>query len=381
MKLTIGMKSLISGFSLASRCTAPPVFSVAATCVLIEAKDKSVTFYATDTERSIAVTFDDVDVQEPGKVLPPAGLFSKILAANKNAGETVDLETEGDSLKISVGTVFYQIDTYDPDSFPELPVEDLTDYCSMTATEITDGYNCTNFATDADNLRYALAGVLFQRGTGSNGKSVYNVVATDGRRLSRLEMGCAVFGQPSGAESFIVPLRTFALAAQIAKTGVSGEVFVCSAAGKVHFDFGNVRLTSRLLDGRFPGWKKIIPDTKDRCYQSFKTAELLTALRQAAVLTSDACPGVFMEFKTGKLSLSVPGATVGRAEIAISPEPDGSGTIDITSKIDPNLAIQYLAALPADSVVTVYLKEDSSLLFESPDINNAMSHYILMPLS
>lgn len=378
MKTTIETKRLANGFGLAAKC-ALAASVPALTCVLMEADGDGVTLSATDTERTIRVRIDEAEVYEQGKVLLPVKLFSKILAANKNVAEHIELESDGESLSIRIGTASYKIETNDANIFPGFPTAEPSDYCVMTAQEVVDGYGLTNFSTDTDNARYTLGGVLFERGRGVNGQEVFNLVSTDGRRLSRAEMTVTVFGQPGPDESFVIPTRSFALAAQIAKLGAE-EVRIYLNKGVAYFDFGTVRLSTQLLEGRFPKWSKIMPDVKERQYQSFGTETLLTALKQAAVLTSDICPGVQMRFAEKKLTLSVPNATNGKAEIAIAP--DETCDTDVTVKIDPALATGFLAALPSGSVVTVYLKDgQSSLMFESPDVDRTTAQYILMPLS
>lgn len=383
MRFTIDMKRFAAGFSLVSKGAAAADFSPALTCVLVTAQtDKTVILEATDTERGIRFQFDDVDVFAPGKVLLPVKLFSKILSANKGSS-VIDLDTGDDKngVEIRCDGSYYKIATNTADSFPELPAAEPDNCYVFTAQEIVDGYNCTNFAIDTENYRYALGGIYFQSGKTETGKDIVNLVSTDGRRLSQLELGVTVIGSPND-KPFIIPAKTFALAQQIARSGAI-DVKVYLDNFLVYFDFGSVRLHSRLTDGRFPAWEKIMPPKKERIYQSFKTSILLTALKQASVLTSDNCPGVKLWFSGGKrLTLSVPDANNGSVEIEINPEQDSIGDTDIRSKIDPVLAIQYLSALPDESEVSVYLKDDnSSLLFESLDVDKAISNFILMPLA
>lgn len=381
MRFRIDTKRLAAGFSLAAKGAAATDLSPALTCVLVTAQEEgTIILEATDTERGIRFQFDEVEVLDPGKVLLPVKLFSRILAANKSSS-VIDLETDDTGVQIRTDGAYYKIATNSVDSFPELPTAEPNDSFVFTAQEIVDGFNCTSFATDTENYRYALGGIYFQKGQNINGKDVVNLVSTDGRRLSQLELGVDMTGTPDETP-FIVPSKTLALAQQIAKSGAI-DVKVYLKDGLVYFDFGAVRFHSRLVDGRFPAWEKIMPKKEDRIYQTFKTETLLTALKQASVLTSDNCPGVKLWFSGGKrLTVSVPDANSGTAEIEISPEQDSIGSNDITSKIDPSLAIQYLAALPDESEVAVYLKDDaSSLLFESLDIDKAISHFILMPLA
>ncbi len=383
MRFTIDMKRFAAGFSLVSKGAASSDFSPALTCVLVTAqKGNTVIMEATDTERGIRLQLDDADVVNPGKVLLPVKLFSKILAANKGSG-VIDLQTGDDenSVEIRCDGSFYKIATNDANSFPSLPAAEPENCFVFTAPEIVDGYNCTSFAVDTENFRYALGGIHFQSGTAETGKDIVNLVTTDGRRLSQLELDTAVLGTPD-KKPFIIPTKTFALAQQIARSGAV-DVKVYLNNNLVYFDFGDVRLHSRLLDGRFPAWEKIMPKKTERVYQTFRADTLLTALKQASVLTSDNCPGVKLWFTGGKrLTLSVPDANSGSVEIAIAPVQDSLGDAEIKSKIDPSLAIQYLSALPEDSEVSVFLEDDaSSLLFESLDVDKAVSNFILMPLA
>ena len=384
MKFALKMNEFKQWFGLAAK-SASPVETTVFSNVKITAQEGgenqdfgTVLFTATDTEIDVIARAYVAEVSEPGEVLLPIRLFNRILNANK-ASDGIELETSDDNtLIIRVGGAVYQIPVQSSADYPAIEPNIKTDSWLIESGEIEKAFNCTSFSVDTENVKYSLGGVLFD----PNEFDEIDFVSTDGRRLSRLTAKAEVVGNPTPPANAIIPPKAFALARQIASmTGEKASIF--TENGKIYFNFLSVNLSSRLIDGRFPAWRKIMPDVNERKYQTFNVESLLTAVRQAAALTTDITPGIYFQFVSDKpLTICVPESPSGKVSQTVQCVADETQPVDSSCKLDPNLIIPYLSALPSASNVTLWIgKEQSSVMFESLDMSEVVSKYVLMPLA
>ncbi|MCR5358759.1 MAG: hypothetical protein K6E55_02605, partial [Thermoguttaceae bacterium] len=114
----------------------------------------------------------------------------------------------------------------------------------------------------------------------------------------------------------------------------------------------------------------------DRVQVDLPVAEFYPAVRQAALMTTENQPGIYLNFKPGKLEISASGAEGGNTQIDFPVSYDRE---EIRIKLDPNFLVDFLRCFPGAANLSVYLKEDSSVLFETQQDNDYS--YILMPLA
>lgn len=382
MYLTANYETFAKRFAIAAKTTASgglnPVFGQ----VLLSANadDNTASLTATDTERVIKLNIPSVGVTDGGKVLLPTMLFTKILGANPKA-EHIEIGVEADVLNVYIGESKYKIPTMVSESFPDFDAEPGQDAITLASTQLIDALNLTTWAVDMDNSKYALAGVLFEPGTDESAKPVFNLVATDGRRLSVVhdQTESSIPDDADKAGNRIVPGKTLALARSIAQ--LSGEeVSISGSYGEILFVFPDIALKSRLIEGRFPNWKKILPSTLDRHKWVFATSDLLAAVKAASVVTTALSPGIRLDFYTNGVKIMADAEGTGESTTSVKAEeaPDKV----CKAKLDPAFVIQYLSALDKDGQVAVYVSEDKekSVLFSQP-VYAGESTYVLMPLS
>jgi DNA polymerase-3 subunit beta len=232
---------------------------------------------------------------------------------------------------------------------------------------------------DKKNERLTLGGVCFDLET----DGTCCAVATDGRRMAvKNSVGTNVNGHEF--EPAILPVKTLKLLSKVLKDKTvhdTDEVKMAihttveengSTSGSVQFQCNGITLFSRLLDGRFPHWRSIIPKTDDRLHAQIRSETLLSAVNR--MVTNEREPGVLFTFRRGSLTLESSAKESGQAKTAIPISFDG--TADFV--FDVSFIRDYLRALDADTVVDIFMAVDNEpVLFETGD---GGYRYVVMPM-
>lgn len=366
MKLSCNREHLSALFSLAAAVASVKDIKAVLQNVKMEVLQKQAILSATDMDISIRLTLDKVEVADTGSVILPTRLFSKILQESKD--DILVFETDGNTLKIRGERSYYSIPTQSVEDFPDIPSFDFDSYHTVTGNVLQEHIRRTRFAIDTNNTKYALCGVLFELTEGRIG-----TVATDGRRLANQEGQAESFGGHFSENSAIVPIKTLGLVEKA--IGLTAEpIKININDSKIYFATSNITISSRLVEGRFPRWKNIIPNKSDRVKVDLMDGSFLECVRQAEVVTTDNQPGINLNFIKGKLEISASASEKGNSKIELPIAYDFS---EIGVKLDPRFLIDFLRGLQSDTIISLYLKSEQSVLFET---NDGYS-YILMPLS
>ncbi len=177
------------------------------------------------------------------------------------------------------------------------------------------------------------------------------------------------------AGSVIVPPRCIRILGSI--LGSDGDVLVSVEANHITFQYQGITIFSRLIEGRFPRWEKIVPPEEEMpCSFAIMAGALRTGYQQAGIVATERQPGVEMTATTGLLKFGGAGAEIGESSIEIPVSYDGA---DVTVKLDPKFVIEFAKSLPADKLVTVRLDAagERPALFATDD----SCRYVVMPLT
>ena len=180
-------------------------------------------------------------------------------------------------------------------------------------------------------------------------------------------------------EAGIVPARTLQLLNKALGDKSIGEgavVKMAVANNTVMFHCQDITLFSRLIDGKFPKWRNIIPETEDKISVIVDCDPLLSAIMQAQVTTSDLDPGVNFTFEKGKLRLQGEGKERGNSKIEIPLSYDAAPK---TLKIDPRFMTDFLKVLDTNAQVSMFLPPDNDPIKIIAD--NGRYVYVVMPMS
>jgi DNA polymerase-3 subunit beta len=362
MKIHFNPKDFLRQFKIAaSVATVKVVRPVLCNVKIIADKRDGVVLMATDTEIGIHIRVD-CDVSKDGEALLPPKQFRQILESAKDGRLTL-VSTKNGILVTGErnGNEQWGLDTQSPKEFPDVADFVESAYHEIPAKSLSEMIRRTMFAVDKDNPHYALGGVCLEPDS-----SAMTAVSTDGRRLAVQNVdGIRVNGHEF--EPAIVPVNTLKLLTKVLKEQPACDDDVKMAihtvvnkeghtSGTVHFQCGDVTIFSRLLEGRFPKWRSIIPKTDDRLHAKVHCETLRTALDR--MVTTKLEPGVLFTFRRGGLTLESRAKESGQSKATIpAASSDKAGfVLDVTFMKD------YLRAVGTAIIGIVAYNEPTNLL-------------------
>jgi DNA polymerase III subunit beta len=275
--------------------------------ILIEAQQGSLRLIATDLDIGISCVIP-VDTQEMGAITIPAKRFSDII--KELPGDNVSITTKKNNL-VTIETEFcqFKIMGLTKEEFPKIPEFKDKEAIKIEQAVIKRMLGLTSFAASFDETRYILNGILFKIS-----KNNMTLVATDGKRLAIME---GKIGQNSDKEiSMIVPIKTIHELNRNLKE--EGELSLILGNSQVLFDLGNVVIISRLIEGEFPDYRKVIPTASSSKFKIDRERFLL-AIRRASLLATPDYQAVKFEVFKNKLvvSKSTPDVGESREEVVV----------------------------------------------------------------
>lgn len=332
-------------------------------CVRLEAQDGTLTALGTDSEISVVGTADTDTERQSGVVVVQA---DRLLAVIREIpGEFVDLEANGGKLVIESGGSQFTLATEPADVFPTPETGIEGPAASVPATGLRDALRRTAFAVDDVSTRYAMGGVQL-----TLGESSATLVATDSRRLSVVEIEAAYLGEPPASQ--VIPIKAVnALVSILGKLGDSASVTVYLDAREAVFRAGDYLLRTRLMEGRFPAWQKIIP-TERQTSLTVDAGEFASCVRQVGLMTDDTSMHARFNFaETVRLECST-----GRGESHIEMDPELISGPDVEVTLNPRLVLD--AVKMADDKIEIEIVDaDSAVLMRV----GKDWRYVVMPLS
>jgi len=331
--------------------------------VKIITKDGSLELMATDLEVGVRRTISDVEVSEPGEVLLPAAQVSNIM--HEATDKSVELTAEEKSCVISYTGATYEIPCDDPADFPEMPGFSEKNAVIVGAGGLKLMIERTKFAAAREQARYALNGILFSL----KGETL-KLVATDGRRLA-LVKGKAKNKGGIEAEP-IIPTKAMELLDKLMtdpdekiqiEVGDS-HVVAQTAAGMVY---------SRLVEGHFPSYDEVIPKDCDKTL-TIPTVSLLSAVRRAALITTEESRSVRFSLKKDALTLSTQTLEGRRATVTADSAKYSSESLDIA--FNPDFFTDMLKVV-GESEVSISFKDGASAAVANAGKDYT---YVVMPV-
>ncbi|MDR2438013.1 MAG: DNA polymerase III subunit beta [Planctomycetaceae bacterium] len=333
--------------------------------VKIKVEKKGVLLQATDTELGIRLFLDNCETIEKGEAILPTKRLRMILT--ESSEEKLQIESDQDKTIVSGTRSRFTLTTQPPDEFPDVENFSETAYHEIPAKSLREMIRRTLFATDTDNAKYALGGVFFELID-----ETIAVVATDGRRLA-YQSGRVQCVNNHKVETSIFPARTLQLVEK-ALNDDEEPVKIAVSANRALFQYGNMVFFTRLVEGRFPRWRSIIPETEGKTQIEVLSGALFSAVRQAAVVTSDKQPGVNFVFESGKLELLGHGSEIGDSSVELPISYSGPKK---ELKLDPKYMSDVLKVLEQEKNLSLFLSDGDPLTIQTDD----SYIYIVMPLS
>jgi DNA polymerase III subunit beta len=315
MKLTCTKDELAEKLQVAGRGVSTRTTVQILAGILLRADSGRLSLSATDMEISLRVSLE-AQVEDEGSVVVPGRLLVDIVRL-LSAGEVIiSHRAEEGVVELTCGPASYRLNTYAAEDFPRLPeVEDESAF-TVEKEAFVDTIARVGRSASRDESRPVLTGVLVR----FEGDKLV-MAATDSYRLSVKET--LLSDSPGREIEAIVPARALAELARIAQGGESGTIQVGVQENQVVFGVDDVWLTARRIDGQFPNYKQLLPETFE-AEVTMPREEFLDVVRRTSVLAQRKSP-LRLRFEDGELTVSAQTQDVGEAHeslpISYSGEP------------------------------------------------------------
>ncbi|TWT46868.1 DNA polymerase III subunit beta [Botrimarina hoheduenensis] len=327
------------------------------------------TLIATDLEVAIRHAVEGVDTETPGAVMLPVSRFGSML--RESSDPTFRIETEGQKTVIRGERSTFHLTSENAAEFPPVATFDGEACYKAPARLLKEMIRRTIFATDNESSRYALGGVKFE----ADDAGGLIAVGTDGRRLARMQGPIEVVGEPSPlGESTIVPSRSLQLIDRVLSAD-DEIVRLAIRASELQVTSRRATVSTRLLEGRFPKWRDVFPQRIESVKIELTVGPFFSAVRQAAIVTSDESRGIDFTFGEGSLVLAGSAAEVGESRVELPIAYDGA---PIVITLDPRFMIDFLKTLDAETSFTLDLVDSDAAAVATVADGYG---YVVMPLA
>ena len=362
MKATCARDELLRHLGIVGRAVSTRMTVQILSGIKITAAAGRLELAATDMELSLRSSFD-ADVDDEGAVVVPGRLLLEIARLLPDADVAIDHRPEEGAVVVQCGSATFKLHTYNPDDFPALPDVDKVELVPVDRTAVLETAGRVGRAASRDESRPVLTGILVRF---EPGKLV--MAATDSYRLSVKET--EVEGETPDLEA-IVPARALAELARIAQAGEE-LVLGVHEGNQVVFGTDGVWLTTRRIDGQFPNYKQLLPETFEH-ELALPREELLEVVRRTAVMAQRNSP-LRLRFAEGELTISARTQDLGEAveslPVAFSGEPLEIG-------FNPEFLREGIESVDDDELQLKLISPLRPGLVESTD---ADFWYLIMPI-
>ncbi len=311
--------------------------------LLLEAGEGGLTISATDMEIGLRwkISSDDCQVIEGGSALVSASRLAQI--ARSLDDDELQIRLDDSNCVIRGGKSMFNVVTENVEDFPAIPALPEKAALEIESAKFASMIKKTSFAAAKEATRYALNGVHHEVQDGK-----LEMVATDGRRMA---MVSEKVGKDVKMSSAIVPLKALSQVERLkAADGEKLKVFI--EERQIFFATEKGMVMSRLIEGHFPPYVDVIPKDNTRKMTASRGA-LLSAMRQAALMTSEDSKSVVMAFNDGELTVTGRAPDEGWSEVKVDVEMSGE---PIEIRFNPQFIIDCLGVIDSDDI-TMEMKD------------------------
>lgn len=364
MELSVSQEKLAQALTSTSRVASSKAGLPVLANVLLRTDKTRLYVAATNLELASSTTIG-AKVITPGQVTVPAKLISEFVS-NLPKGD-VELKVDGTKLHINAGGYSSTINGIEADEFPALPTidEDKSIHLSLSADDIKQAAAQTIFACSSDVTRPVLTGVYWHTHEGN----LY-LVGTDGYRLAERRLMAAK--SELGA---IIPSSAIQEVLRVMTDSVS-DLDVLFDETQVRFRVGDTEITSRLIDGKYPDYRQLIP-TSTETNAVVDLAELSRTAKIARLFARDQGGSVMLvaNSDTSDLSIQSVASEYGENKSTIAAEVTGDGSVSLNSRY----LSEALAVIASDSLAVGFSGKLAPIVLRPDDKNPDYTH-IIMPL-
>ena len=364
MKLSLPTSDLLSQLQTATRVASSRTSVQALSGVMISAEAGELVLLATDMEMGLRVPLAG-EVIRPGVVVLPARLLLEVVRSLPGGSVTLELRPSEQDVELISGAATFHLRTLRAEDFPKLPVPAPETRVTLPAHAFVDTALAVSRSASKDETRPVLTGVLI-----SASADELRMVATDSYRLSVKRTGLE--SSLEGGIEANVPARALQELARIAQSTDESELTVSLGQNQIVFEIGQIVLSSRLIDGQFPNYRQLLPESVEHELR-LSAEEIADVVRRVSLLAQKNAP-LRMSFQEGQLTVSAQTQDVGEASEAL-PVPFSGDPFEIG--FNPEFIRDGLESVESDELVLKLISSLRPGLIESPDGDFV---YLIMPI-
>jgi DNA polymerase-3 subunit beta len=331
--------------------------------VLLGVDQGQLSITATDLEVELKAG-TAVTVLEPGDITVPGRKLLDILRALPDK-VTVGITVEGEKVVIKAGRSRFSLSTLPAAEFPIVDDINAQQTVQIPHKELLKLLEKTHFSMAQQDVRYYLNGMLLE----IDGE-ILRAVATDGHRLALCE--APLLAKAKTAQQVIVPRKGVLELQRV--LGQEGTASVAIGTNHVRAQIGDVRFTSKLIDGRFPEYSRVIPAAPAAAIKADRDV-LRQALQRTAILSNEKYRGIRITVKKNVITVQAHNPEQEEAEEEIEVAYAGD---DLEVGFNVNYLLDALAAIDGQEVELGLTDSNSSCLIRSP--GSAAARYVVMPM-
>lgn len=358
-------RSLAHVQSVVERRTTIPVLAN----VKLEAADGQIKLTATDTEISITETFP-ATIDEPANTTLPAQMLYEIIRKLPEGCEVEVKSLENDQVEVKGGRSKFKLQSLPIDQFPVMEQGDLPHNFTLTSRDLLGMIDKVRFAISTEETRYYLNGIYIHVAE-DGGEKLLRAAATDGHRLAR-----ATIAIPSGAEELpgiIVPKKTVGELKKLLGE-YSGDIAVSASENKIRFAVGDAVIVSKLIDGKFPDYERVIPHNNDRILE-VSAAAFSQAIDRVSTVSFEKARAIKLQVGENNILVEADSADGNTAheevEASYSSEPVETG-------YNFRYLLDMLGQIENDTVQIMLSDSSSPALVRDPSDVSVL--YVIMPM-
>ena len=336
--------------------------------VLMEAKGDEVRFLATDLEVGLRSKCQ-ATVAKGGSLTLPAKKFYEIV---KSLPKTdIRIAEDKGGVKVAADRFDSRIQTLPREDFPTLPESGGTPSATLSRSSVKEMVAKTQFAITGEDTRYFLNGALFVLKPNE-----MSLVATDGHRLALVSVMRDGQGKKDADEvKAILPKKTLGELGRLLSDG-EGDITYERGENHLFFEVGGRLLISRMIDGQFPAYERVIPKGNDK-HIEFERDRLTNAVKRVALLSNERSRAVKIQIDKGKVDVTSSSPDLGEAKETLPVEYSG-GAMQIC--FNAQYVLDFLSAVSTD-VVSLDLKDEVSQAVMKPVGAEGYDYtYVIMPM-
>jgi DNA polymerase III subunit beta len=365
MKLSLSTAELLNQLQTVTRVASTRSAVQALSGVMIAAEDTTAELRATDMEIGLRVPLK-ADVSRPGSAVLPARLLLEVARALPADAASLELRSAEQDVELISGSATFHLRTLRAEDFPTLPAPAPDTRIALPLPAFVETVTRVARSASRDETRPVLTGILMS----ASGQEL-RMVATDSYRLSVKET--SLQAPLEGSLEANVPARALQELARIAQQAPDDALAVSVGQNQVVFELGEIVLSSRLIDGQFPNYRQLLPESVEHELR-LAGAELTDVVRRISLLALKNAP-LRLSFSEGTLTVSAQTPDVGEASESV-PVPFHGEPFEIG--FNPEFLRDGLESVESDELVLKLISPLRPGLIESPDAGDFV--YLIMPI-